>query len=80
MYAIEFQTTVRDGVIEIPAEHRAKFKHRVKVILMADEESESTGTLIERLLASPRKVKGFRPLTREEIYGRWNRRALFRRY
>ncbi len=69
MYAIEFHTIVRDGAIEIPAEHRAKFQHRVKVILMAEEESESPSTLIDRLLTSPRKVKDFRPLTREEIYG-----------
>ena len=61
--------------IDIPAEHRAKFQHRVKVILMAEEESESTATLIDRLLASPRRVKDFRPLTREEINGRWHWQA-----
>jgi hypothetical protein len=70
MYAIEFQTIVRDGAIDIPAEHRARFQHRVKVILMAEEESNSTATLIDRLLASPRRVHDFQPLTREEIYGR----------
>lgn len=70
MHAFEFHAVVRDRVIEIPSGHRAKFQHRVRVILMAEEESGAPATLIDRLLASPRKVKVFRPQTREETYGR----------
>jgi hypothetical protein len=70
MYAVEFQTTVKNGTIKIPPEHRKMFKHRVKVILLAEESSEATTNLIDQLLSKPLKVPGFQPLTREEIYAR----------
>jgi hypothetical protein len=69
MYAIEFQATVKNGTIEIPEVYRDRFKERVRVILLAEEES-GTGNLIDQLLQHPIKVAGFKPLTREEIYGR----------
>lgn len=66
MHAIEFQTIVRDGTIEIPPEHRAQFQHRVKVILLAEDVLQPDVDLIDQLLAKPLQVKGFRPLGREE--------------
>jgi hypothetical protein len=67
MYAVEFQTKVKDGIIEIPEIYRDRFKERVRVILMTEEESLGAN-LIEQLLNTPLRVAGFRPLTREEIY------------
>jgi len=70
MYAIEFQTTVKNGIIEIPRQYLRNITNRVRVILMVEEASKTTANFIDRLLAQPVRVKGFRPLTREEVYAR----------
>jgi hypothetical protein len=69
MYAVEFQAKIKNGTIEIPEVYRKRFKERVRVILLAEEES-TTVNLIDQLLQHPLKVAGFKPLTREEIYER----------
>ena len=69
MYAIEFKSKIKNGVIEIPREYRNKLKETVKVILLA-EEKEAAFNTIDKLLDSPLKVENFVPLTREEIYER----------
>lgn len=69
MYAVEFQTKVKNGTIEIPEVYRDRFKERVRVILLAEEESEGA-SLIDQLLQHPVKVADFKPLTREEMYER----------
>jgi len=69
MYAVEFRTKVKNGTIEIPEVYRDRFKERVRVILLAEEESV-TANLIDELLQYPLKVADFRPLSREEIYER----------
>ena len=70
MRAVEFYTTIRNGMIEVPEEYRRKLADRVRVILLAEEESRSVANLIDQLLEKPIPVRGFQPLTREEIYGR----------
>lgn len=70
MYAIEFQTTVQNGTIHIPHEYIQRLPPRVKVILLAAEESRPTANLIDQLFATPLKIKNFKPLTRTEIYDR----------
>jgi hypothetical protein len=69
MYAVEFQAQINNGTIEIPEAYRSRFKERVRVILLAEEES-TTVTLIDQLLQHPVKVPGFKPLTREEMHER----------
>jgi hypothetical protein len=69
MYAVEFQAQINNGTIEIPEAYRSRFKKRVRVILLAEEESP-TVTLIDQLLQHPVKVPGFTPLTREEMHER----------
>jgi hypothetical protein len=70
MYAVEFQTTVKNGMIQIPQKYKKRFQHRVKVILLAEEAAQPTTNLIDQLLAKPLQIKNFKPLTREEIYVR----------
>lgn len=70
MYAIEFQATVANGIIHIPAEYRKKFRHRVKVILLAEETTGANRNLIDQLFAKPLQLDNFDPLTREEVYAR----------
>jgi len=67
MYAIEFQTKVKDGSIAIPEEYRDRFKGNVRVILLTQETSPKFD-MIEHLLARPLRVEGFKPFAREEIY------------
>ena len=49
MYAVEFQAQIKNGTIEIPEAYRSRCKERVRVILLAEEES-TTVTLIDQLL------------------------------
>lgn len=69
MYAVEFQARIKDGTIEIPAVYRNRFKERVRVILLAEEESIAVN-LIDQLLKYPLKLAGFKPLAREKVYER----------
>jgi len=69
MYAVEFQATIKDGTIEIPEVYRHRFRERVRVILLAEEES-TTANLIDQLLQRPLKIPEFKPFTRDEIYER----------
>ena len=74
MYAVEFQAKTKNGAIEIPEIYRNRFKERVRVILLAKEESTSE-TFIDQLLQQPSKVAGFKPLAREAICERSRNRA-----
>jgi hypothetical protein len=67
MYAIEFQTKVKDGSITIPEQYRNKIYGNVRVILLAEGGAEHFD-IIEHLLSNPLSIEGFKPLTREEIY------------
>ena len=69
MYAVEFQAKVKNGSIEIPEEYKTRFKERVRVILLAEEE-HTAADFIDHLLQHPIYIAGFTPLTREEIYER----------
>lgn len=70
MLAIEFQTIVRNGVIEIPRQYLQDITQRVRVIVLVEEASLPDENLIDHLLAHPLPAQGFQPLTREEIYAR----------
>ena len=70
LHTVEFQATVKDGTIEIPPEHRAEFRDRVHVRLQTIEEPTGERTYLDELLAHPLKLKGFRPLSRDEAHAR----------
>lgn len=70
IYAVEFTTEIKEGVIEVPEAHRQRFGNTVKVILLAEEQIEEDGDMIARLLADPFDVPGFEPLMREEAHAR----------
>lgn len=69
MQAVEFQAKIKNGKIEIPAQYQDKLKNVVRVIILTDD-SEPTPNLIDQLLATPLKVKNFKPLSRADIYER----------
>jgi len=70
MYAVEFQTTVKDdGSIDIPAAYRAHVKGTIRVIILT-EEPTTKPSIIHQLLENPRRVENFTPFKRDEIYDR----------
>ena len=70
MYAVEFKAKIKNGLIKIPQKYLGKFKDRVKVILLEDDEKQikTEYNMIDQLLKSPLKIKSFKPFTREEMY------------
>lgn len=70
MQAVEFQTTIKNGTIEIPQNLRDQIGSRVRVIVLSVEHRTTATTAIDELLAHPVKVPGFQPLTREEAHAR----------
>lgn len=76
MYAIEFEATVRDGKIEIPAEYMSRFSSNVKVILMVKEREKNA-------MAKEQKESGFgvlsgyaNPALWEQESSAWERAAV----
>jgi hypothetical protein len=69
MYAVEFQTNIQDGTIEVPKEYRNKVRGAVRVIILT-EEHRGEENFIEYLMNNPIQAPGFTPMKREDIYER----------
>ena len=52
------------------AEFQGKFKDNVRVILVGESRKAKATNYLDELMAHPLKVKGFRPLTREDAHAR----------
>jgi hypothetical protein len=70
MGTIEFRTTVKNGVIEIPAKYRNQVKNRVRVILVPEGEKPTQPNLIDQLLEKPIRLTDFQPIKRDDLYER----------
>ncbi len=70
MQAVEFQATVKNGMIEIPRKFRQGLTQQVRVIVLAEERPSQSFNLIDELMQNPLAIEGFEPLTRDEIYAR----------
>lgn len=69
MYAIEFKTKIKNGIIKVPKEYIDTLRENVKVIVLKDEKvKQKKVNMIDRLLNTPLKINSFKPLTKEEIY------------
>lgn len=69
--AVEFQTFVKNGMIEVPREYRKRLSQRVRVTVLAEEDrTAQSATLIDDLLLNPIKIEGFTPLTQDEAHAR----------
>ena len=54
MYAVEFQTKIKDGMIEIPPEYRQKLAAEVRVIVLsAGQEIQTSLSALDVLSQSP---------------------------
>lgn len=67
MIAIEFQTRVTNGVIEVPPEYRDQLVGAIRVIVLAQTIAPSEGIIAE-LLERPIQDPSFTPLPRDELY------------
>lgn len=63
MLVIEFQTHVKNGMIEVPAEYRDQLVGPVRVILLTQPPKQPRG-IIAQLLEHPINDPSFTPLTR----------------
>ncbi len=70
MYAVEFQTNIKNGFIEVPELYRKFLQNNVKVIILAEDKPETCSDIIEELLNSPVRLAEFTPFKRDEIYER----------
>ncbi|EAZ91188.1 hypothetical protein [Crocosphaera chwakensis] len=71
-HSLEFETKVKQGMIDIPEEYQHELKEGSKVMVIinpVNEESKTT-RLMDKLAKNPISVKGKRKLTREEIHER----------
>lgn len=69
MYAIEFQATIHNGMIEVPRHYHSQLSKHAKVIVLMEETPQQTG-LLAQLLQHPLTCPDFTPLPREEIHER----------
>lgn len=70
MVTVQFETKVKNGVIQIPKKYQGKFNDNVRVILKVEGKKTAASNYLDQLIANPVKVKNFKRLTREQIYVR----------
>lgn len=70
METVQFSAKIKNGIIEVPKKYQRKFKDNVRVILVAESTKTKAEKYLDELMAHPLKLKGFRPLTREEAHAR----------
>ena len=72
--SIEFQTKIKNGMIEIPESYQAQLtdQENVRVILIPEARSkQQSKNKLQFLIDNPFKIDSFTPLKREEIYERY---------
>lgn len=71
MYAIEFQTKISNGSIELPQEFVGKLVGEVRVIVLKEQSAVAENlpeSLIDRLMNAPISLDAFKPMSREDVY------------
>ncbi|PSR17220.1 hypothetical protein C8255_13715 [filamentous cyanobacterium CCP3] len=71
MATVEFEASVKNGVIEVPAAHQGDLVEggKVKVIVLTSTTTAKRG-LIAELMANPIQLDNTTPLSREEVHDR----------
>ncbi len=71
MSTVEFQATVKNGVIEIPDQYQQEVEAMevVEVVVKKVEKpKKKISGFLRELIENPIEVKDFKPLTRDEVY------------
>ena len=68
--SVEFKTTIKQGIIEIPEQYKQELReeHEVTVIVLRTPKQITQTGIIAELTQNPISVPGLRKLTREEIH------------
>ena len=67
---IEFRAEIKGGRIEIPARYKKRLATAKKVRVVISDAPKAKSGIFARLLKNPLYIEDFKPLTRDEIYGR----------
>lgn len=70
MEIIEICAKIKIGIIQIPSKYKGIVAEDVQVILIFKSEKKPQPDIIDELMAKPLNVKGFKPMTRGEVYAR----------
>lgn len=70
MRAIAFETTIKQGMIQIPSYYQEKLEENqtVKIVILTEDDLSNQINEIDYLLDNPIKVDQISPLSRDEIY------------
>ena len=70
MRAIAFETTIKQGMIQIPSYYQEKLEENqtVKIVILTEDDLTNQMNEIDYLLDHPIKVDQISPLTRDEIH------------
>lgn len=71
MATVEFEASVKNGIIEVPAAHKADLVEggKVRVTVLSPSKTAKRG-LIAELIANPVQLDDVTPLSREEVHDR----------
>lgn len=73
MSTIEFQATIKNGVIKIPDQYQQEVEAMEVVevfVKKAEKQKKKVSGFLKELIENPIEVKDFKPLTRDQIYDR----------
>ncbi len=69
---VEFETEIRNGVIEIPEQYKQELSdgHKIKVSIATEDPQQHSWSIMDELAQHPISVKGLGKLTRDEMHDR----------
>jgi hypothetical protein len=69
---VEFETEIRNGVIEIPERYKQELNdgYKIKVSIIAKKPQKRSRSIMDELAQNPISVKSLDKLTRDEIHDR----------
>jgi hypothetical protein len=74
MYAIEFETTINNGIVKVPQKYTALQKsNKAKIIILVDEieqETKQASTALDCFLKTSAKVEKIQLFSRNELHER----------
>jgi len=67
---VEFETEIRNGVIEIPEQYQQELSdgYKIKVSILTKEPQKRSWSIMDELAQNPISVKGLDKLTRDENF------------
>lgn len=69
---VEFETEIRNGVIEIPEQYKKELRdgYKIKISILANEQQKRSWSIMDELAQKPVSVKGLGKLTKDEMHNR----------